>query len=96
MSDTPGFVTHTIKVPEKRQLQALRDIEYELAKVLRDIREEAKGAIEWAERNHRDAPRYVRIKELAEGALEFTHARRRKARNDYVKARGLGLERWEG
>ncbi len=94
--DEPGFVTHTIKVPEKRQLQAPREIEYELAKVLRAIRDEAKGAIDWAERNHRDAPRYVRIKELAEGALEFTQARRRKAKTDYAKARGSGLERWEG
>ncbi len=91
----PGFVTHKIKMPERRQLQALRDIEHELAKVLRAIRDEAKGAIDWAERDHRDARRYVRIKELAEGALEFQHARKRKAKTDYAKERGSGLERWE-
>ncbi len=93
--DGPGYVTYSIKVPEKRRLEALRDIEYKLAKVLREIRDEAKGAIDWAERNHRDAPRYMRIKELAEGALEFQHARKRKARSEYAKARGEGLERWE-
>ncbi len=95
MSGEPGYATYSIKVPEKRQLQALRDIEYRLAKKLREVRAEAVAAIAWAEQNHNTAPRYDRIKEACDDALEFQRARKRKARTDYAKARGEGLERWE-
>ncbi len=95
MTGEPGYVTYSIKVPEKRQIQALRDIEYRLAKKVREIRAEAVAAIAWAEQNHHDAPRYVRIKEACDDALEFQRARKRETRNDYAKARGEGLERWE-
>lgn len=91
----PDYVTYSIKVPEKRQLQALRDIEYRLAKKLREVRDEAQAAIAWAEQNHRDAPRYARIKEACDDALEFQRARKRQAKTDYMRERGSGLERWE-
>lgn len=95
MSGEPDYVTYTIKVPERLQLQALRDIEYRLADRLREVRKEAQAAIAWAEQNHRDAPRYVRIKEACDDALEFQRARKRKSKTDYMKYRGTGLEGWE-
>ncbi len=90
-----AFVTYRIKVPERRQLEALRDIEYRLAKRLREVRAEAVAAIAWAEQNRRDAPRYARILEACDDALEFQRARKRQARTRYLEERGTGLERWD-
>ncbi len=92
---TMDGVSYSITVPEKRQLRALRDIEYRLAMRLREVRDEAGKAIDWAKQNGQKATRYERIKTACEDALEFQRARKRQAKASYVKERGPGLEGWE-
>ncbi len=92
---TDEFTTYTIQVPKIKQLEALRKIERHFGNALREIRDEARQAISWAEQKGGESPRYVRIKEACDDALEFQRAVKRKAKTEYARERG-GLERFGG